>query len=38
MSRRRRLERAWTECCVATLQGPAQLLLAQGGKFEPVSS
>jgi hypothetical protein len=27
---------AWTGCCVAALQGPAQLLLAQGGKFEPV--
>jgi hypothetical protein len=26
---------AWTGCCVAALQGPAQLLLAQGGKAEP---
>ena len=27
---------AWTGCCVAAFQGPAQLLLAQGGKVEPV--
>lgn len=27
---------AWTGCCVAALQGPAQLLLAEGGKLEPV--
>ena len=26
---------AWTGCCIAALQGPAQLLLAQGGKAEP---
>lgn len=26
---------AWTGCCVAALQGPAQLLLAQGGRPEP---
>jgi hypothetical protein len=26
----------WTGCCVAALQEPAQLLLAQGGKAEPV--
>jgi hypothetical protein len=26
----------WTGCCVAALQGPAQLLLAEGGRFEPV--
>ncbi len=27
---------AWTGCCVTALQGPAQLLLAQAGKVEPV--
>jgi hypothetical protein len=26
---------AWTGCCVAALQGPAQLLLAQGGEAQP---
>jgi hypothetical protein len=26
----------WTGCCVAALQGPAQILLAQGGRVEPV--
>jgi hypothetical protein len=25
----------WTGCCVAALQGPTQILLAQGGKVEP---
>ncbi len=25
----------WTGCCIAAIQGPAQLLLAQGGKVEP---
>jgi hypothetical protein len=25
----------WTGCCVAALQGPTEVLLAQGGKFEP---
>lgn len=25
----------WTGCCVAALQGPTQLLLAQGGKLQP---
>jgi hypothetical protein len=27
---------AWTGCCVAAVQGPAQLLLAHGGNVEPV--
>jgi hypothetical protein len=25
----------WTGCCVAALQGPTEILLAQGGKVEP---
>jgi hypothetical protein len=25
----------WTGCCIAAFQGPAQVLLAQGGKVEP---
>ena len=26
----------WTGCCVAALQGPTQILLAQGGSIEPL--